>query len=110
MTGLVENSQRHISYKISEYISRVTKDLLKAAGTPIMRAFSFVNSLKSTLLPGEFSTSTSRLGSLSPTLIKAREEIWKDRAGRAALKATRRMANMDDMINLFVMIALIVVK
>lgn len=37
-----------------------------------------ISLLKLTLLPGEFSTKTSTLGSLSPTLMKARAELWKD--------------------------------
>ena len=74
--------------------------LLKAAGTPIINAFPVVNSLKLTLLPGLFSTRTSRFGSLSPTLMKARAELWKDRAGRVAPKATRRRANCDAIVEL----------
>jgi hypothetical protein len=34
-------------------------------------------SLRLTLLPGEFSTRTSRFGSESPTLMRARLEAWK---------------------------------
>jgi hypothetical protein len=72
-------------------------NLLKAAGTPIINAFPLAISLKLTLLPGESSTRTSSAGILSPTLMKARAELWKDRAGRAAM-ANRRMADVDAMI------------
>jgi len=50
-------------------------DLLNAAGTPMIKAFPLMASLKLTLLPGELSRRTSRLGSLSPTLMNAREEL-----------------------------------
>lgn len=66
----------------------------------MIRAFPFVNSLRSTLLPGEFSTRTSRFGSLSPTLMNEREVQWKPRADRVPLNPSWRMANLDAMIKL----------
>jgi hypothetical protein len=51
------------------------EDLLNAAGTPMIKAFPLMASLKLTLLPGELSRRTLRLGSLSPTLTKSREEL-----------------------------------
>ena len=60
------------------------------------RALPEESSLTSTLFPGEFSTSTPlSWGSLSPTLIRARDELWNDRAGRAAVRAKRRRADID---------------
>jgi len=55
-------------------------------------------SLKLTLLPGEFSTKTSTFGTLSPTLIKARAELWKDLDDREALSASLRRAVVDAIV------------
>jgi hypothetical protein len=49
--------------------------LLNAAGTPMIKPFPEIASLRFTLLPGEPSARTSRLGMLSPTLTKARCEV-----------------------------------
>jgi hypothetical protein len=73
---------------------------LKAAGTPMIKAFPVIASLKLILLPGELSTKTSRLGSLSPTLIKARAELWKF-LGREALRGSRRSAIVEAIIKSF---------
>jgi len=62
----------------------------------MIKAFPLVNSLKSTLFPGEFSTRTSRLGSFSPTLMNDRAELWNERAEEES--ANRRSA-YDAMIN-----------
>jgi hypothetical protein len=60
------------------------------------RALPEESSLTSTLLPGEFSTSTPlSCGSLSPTLIRARDELWNDRAGPLAVRANRRRTDID---------------
>jgi hypothetical protein len=75
-------------------------DLLKAAGTPMIRAFPLMVSLRFTLFPGELSTRTSRLGSLSPTLINAREELWKALEVREAPRASLRRANVEAMLQL----------
>lgn len=74
---------------------------LKAAGTPMIKALPLMASLKLTLLPGEFSTKTSRLGSLSPTLMKERVEAWKLLDEREALRATRRRAIVDAIVRCF---------
>lgn len=74
---------------------------LKAAGTPMINALPLMASLRLTLLPGEFSTKTSRLGSLSPTLMKERAEAWKPLDEREALRATRRRAVVDDIVRCF---------
>jgi hypothetical protein len=63
--------------------------VLKAAGTPIIRALSLISSLRFTLFPGDFSTS-SMPGNVSPTLTKALGEIWKERAREAATPSRRR--------------------
>jgi len=60
-----------------------------------------ISLLKLTLLPGEFSTKTSRAGILSPTLMKARAELWKDRDGREALRANLRRAALDAIMMVF---------
>jgi hypothetical protein len=76
-----------------ESFSRYGYNLLKAAGTPMMRDFPFlISSLRLTLLPGDDSTSPSTLGIESPTFTKARAELWKDLAGvREALRASLLM-------------------
>jgi hypothetical protein len=80
----------------SKSINKTRSDLLNAAGTPIRRALPEESSLTSTLLPGEFSTSTPlSCGSLSPTLIRARDELWNDRAGPLAVRANRRRTDID---------------
>ena len=62
-------------------------DILKAAGTPIIKDFPvLISSAKLTLLPGEFSNKTSSFGMLSPALINARAELWND-LGRATVMA-----------------------
>lgn len=61
----------------------------------MINALPVIVSDKLTLLPGEFSTRTSRLGSLSPTLMKARAEEWKLLVGREALSASRRKIVVD---------------
>ncbi len=79
------------------------QDLLKAAGTPMIKAFPVIASPKLTLLPGELSTRTSRLGILSPTLMKARDELWKVREVREArepLRVNRRRARVEAMLKL----------
>ena len=58
-------------------------------------------SLKLTLLPGEFSTKTSTLGILSPTLMKARAELWKNLDDREALSANLRRAVVDAIVMMF---------
>lgn len=63
----------------------------------MIKAFPLIASLKLILLPGEFSTRTSRFGSLSPTLMKARAELWKF-LGREALSANRRSAIVEAII------------
>jgi hypothetical protein len=78
-------------------IMKVSMYSLKAAGTPMIKAFPLIASLKLTLLPGELSTRTSRFGSLSPTLMKARAELWKF-LGREALSASRRSAIVEAII------------
>lgn len=65
---------------------------------PIIKPLPLVSSsARLTLLPGEFSTRTSMFGILSPTLIKARAELWNDLVGRAAARANRRRAVVDAM-------------
>ena len=72
---------------------------LNAAGTPMIKDFPLlVSSAKLTLLAGEFSTKTSSLGMLSPTLMKARAELWKYLVGRVAASAKRRRAVVEAMI------------
>ena len=63
----------------------------------MIKAFPLIASLRLTLLPGELSTRTSRFGSLSPTLMKARAELWKF-LGREALSANRRSAIVEAII------------
>jgi hypothetical protein len=67
-------------------------DLLKAAGTPMIRDLPFlISSLRLILFPGEDSTKPSTVGMESPTLMKARVELWNDRDGvTEALKASLR--------------------
>lgn len=59
-----------------------------------------IASLKFTLLPGEFSTRTSRFGSWSPTLMKARDEAWKLLMGatRVVVAARWRKKKFDDIV------------
>lgn len=69
--------------------------VLNAAGTPMMRPLPFNSLAMDTLLPGEFSTSSTS-GIASPTLTKAREDAWKGRRATALepAKSVRRAANM----------------
>lgn len=63
--------------------------ILKAAGTPIMRALALISSLRFTVLPGDFSTRiTSGIG--SPTLTGALAELRKERAREPVSKSCRR--------------------
>ncbi len=85
--------------------------LLKAAGTPMIKALPVMVSLKLTLLPGEFSTRTSRFGSVSPILMKARAEEWnlKIPVGREALRAARRRTVVETiLVDLVLMLVQIV--
>jgi hypothetical protein len=69
----------------------------------MIKAFPVIASPKLTLLPGELSTRTSRLGILSPTLMKARDELWKVREvrePREPLRANRRRARVEAMLKL----------
>lgn len=61
----------------------------------MINALPLIASVRLTLFPGEFSTRTSRFGSLSPTWMKAREEEWKVRAGIRAVRAARRKTFVD---------------
>lgn len=58
----------------------------------------FTASPKFTLLPGEFSTKTSRSGSRSPTLMKAREETEKLLLDDEAAVCARRRRRAGDAI------------
>lgn len=72
-------------------------NVLKAAGTPMIRALSLMILLRFTLLPGLFSTKTPRLGSLSPILMNALAVLWKLLEGRAALSADLRRTEVEAM-------------
>lgn len=73
--------------------------ILKAAGTPIIKDFPvLISSLNLTLLPGEFSTKISRFGILSPTLMKARAEPWKDLDDREAPRPSLRSAVVEAIV------------
>ena len=66
----------------------------------MIKAFPVIASPRLTLLPGELSTRTSRLGILSPTLMKARDELWKVREAREALRANRRRIRGEAILQL----------
>lgn len=72
--------------------------LLNAPGVPIIKPFPCSSFAKFTLLPGEFSVSTSRSGKASPTLTKEGRVVWNSAAGwlarGIALAAKRLVANM----------------
>lgn len=70
----------------------------KAAGTPTMYPLADLNSsARLTLLPGESSRRTSRLGISWPTRTKARGVEWKPRAAKAGLaRAIRRIGALKD--------------
>lgn len=70
---------------------------LKAAGVPIMTALFLISLARLTLLPGEFSTRTSRFGMASPFCTNAGAVLWKREAcarTRGTLVAKRRAANI----------------
>ena len=74
------------------------RNILNAAGTPMITPLPFSSLARLTLLPGEFSTRTSRLGMASPFWTKAGVVLWKraarcDRA-RGRVFVRRRAANI----------------
>lgn len=73
---------------------------LNAAGVPMITPLPEISFDRFTLLPGEFSTRTSRSGTASPFCTKAGAVLWngatRGMVARGARVARRRAANMVD--------------
>ena len=87
------------SFSLASRLPCIKSIVLKAAGTPMTMPLPLSSLARLTLLPGEFSTSSTS-GRLSPTFTKAREVLWKlreavhgtERSGTLAV--IRRAANI----------------